>query len=261
MANENESDPEQIRQQMEETRTALTEKLEALESQVTDTVKTATEAVSEATENVKETVETVTEGVKETVSTVAETFDLRRQMEKRPWLVFGGSVALGCVVGYLVSGRHHRYRYYYQGPRTPSVPPPLPPARTESAGLSASELSAAPQRAPEPSRPQGPSTFSWLGEQLSHFKGIAVSTLMAAVRDLVSRNLPESISQRVTEEIDQMTRRMGGEPIRGSVLPEQHSGGHDEGRREGNGKGAHEGASRSARETGQESHGSPGPRR
>jgi hypothetical protein len=257
MANENEPDPEQIRRQMEETRTALTEKLEALESQVADTVKSATEVVSEATENVKETVETVTEGVKETVETVAETFNLRRQMEKRPWLIFGGSVALGCALGYLLSGRPSRYRYYYTGRPTPPEPPPLPPQPAESAGLSASRLSAEPQRAPEPPRHRGPSTFSWLGEQLGFLKGLAVSTLMGAVRDLAVRNLPESLSQRVAEEVDQFTRRMGGEPIRGSVLPEPQSG--QEEHREGNGKGGQEGL-RSAHPTGQESHGSPGVR-
>jgi ElaB/YqjD/DUF883 family membrane-anchored ribosome-binding protein len=262
MANENEPDPELIHKQMEETRTALSEKLEALESQVSDTVKTATEAVSEATENVKETVEAVTENVKGTMETVAETFNLRRQMEKRPWLILGGSVALGCALGYMLSGRSYRYRYY-EGHPSPPVPPPLPkaPERTESAGLKPADLSAGIQRAPEPPRPRQPSTFSWLGEQLGQLKGLAVSTLMGAIRDLVVRQLPETLSHRVAEEVDRMTRSMGGEPIHGSVLPEQPSGGHEEGRREGNGKGGQEGTGRSAHETGQESHGNMGPRR
>jgi hypothetical protein len=69
---------------------------------------------------------------------------------------------------------------------------------------------------------------------------------MGAIRDLVVRQLPEALSHRLAEEMDQMTRHLGGEPIRGSVLPERHSGGHEEGRREGNGKGVQEGVGRSA---------------
>jgi ElaB/YqjD/DUF883 family membrane-anchored ribosome-binding protein len=252
MADENEPDPEQIRKQMEETRTALTEKLEALETQVADTVKSATEVVSEATENVKETVETVTEGVKETVETVAETFNLRRQMEKRPWLVLGGSVAVGCALGYLLTRPSYRSRYYESHPA-----PPAPP-RTESAGLAPAALSAETPRAPEPPPRRGPSTFSWLGDQLSFLKGLAVSTLLGAVRDLAVRNLPQSLSHRVSEEVDQLTRRLGGEPLQGSVLPETQHAGHEEERREGNGKGGQEEMGRSAHQTGQESHGSTG---
>jgi ElaB/YqjD/DUF883 family membrane-anchored ribosome-binding protein len=261
MANENEPDPEQIRKQMEETRTALTEKLEALENQVADTVKSATEAVSEATETVKETVESVTEGVKETVEsvtegvkgtveTVADTFNLSRQMEKRPWLILGGSVALGCAVGYLLGGRSHRYRYYQSQP----TPPPAPPRESwtsSASSLSSAAPSAEAYRAPEPPRSRGPSVSGWFGEQLSHLKGLAVSTLMGAVRDLAVRNLPESLTDRVSQELDQLTRRMGGEPIQGHVLPEES--GHDEGRREGNGLGRH------AQPSGQEAHGSAGP--
>jgi ElaB/YqjD/DUF883 family membrane-anchored ribosome-binding protein len=238
MANENEPEPEEIRKQMEETRTSLTEKLEALESQVAETVKTAAEAVSEATENVKETVETVTEGVKETVSTVAETFNLRAQVERRPWVVFGGSVALGCVLGYTLGGRRHHYAYERRWAQ-PS-PPPMPEAETTTAAALASPaLSAAPQPAPPPlpraPRPE-PGMFSWLGEQVSHLKGLAIGTLMGVLRDLAVHQLPEAVAPRVSEEIDAMTRKMGGEPIHGSLLPERESGGREEPHQGGDGK-------------------------
>jgi hypothetical protein len=167
-------------------------------------------------------------------------------------VVFGGSVALGCLLGYMLGGRRYYYRWV----------PPSPPTRAEgktngAAGLSAAALSAEPQPPPRAGESK-PSTFSWLGEQLSHLKGLAVSSLMGVIRDLATRQLPEALSHRLAEELDQMTRRMGGEPIQGSVLPEQKSG-SQETRREGDGRGQ-EGTGAPAREAGQESHGSTGPR-
>jgi ElaB/YqjD/DUF883 family membrane-anchored ribosome-binding protein len=253
MANENEPEPEVIRKQMEETRTSLTEKLEALESQVTETVKTVTDAVSEATENVKETVETVTEGVKETVETVAETFSLRTQMQRRPWVVMGGSVAVGCMLGYMLTPRRRHYRE-----ETHWAPPSsIPETRTPVASsFTSSGLSAEPQqRPPELPRSPQPGMFSWLGEQLGHLKGLAIGTLMGTIRDLVARQLPEGVAPRFTEEIDNMTRRMGGEPIHGSLLPEgESSGGSEHQQKGGNGNPGSTQPSNPASEGGRQSH-------
>jgi len=95
-----------IKQQMEETRSSLADKLESLEQHVLGTVHETTSAVTGTVENVKETVENVKDAVKETVEnvkeTVMETFDLRLQTERHPWAVFGGSVALGFAVGHLM---------------------------------------------------------------------------------------------------------------------------------------------------------------
>src|SRR5262249_38838293 len=86
--------PEVIRQQMEETRAALSEKLETLEQQVVGTVKDARAAVTD-------TVETVKGAVHDTVETVKETFDVSRQVERHPWAMLGGSIALGFLGGRL----------------------------------------------------------------------------------------------------------------------------------------------------------------
>ena len=58
--------PEVIRQQMEDTKSQLTEKLESLECQVSDGVQSVTEV-----------------------------FDLPLQIERHPWLAVGGSLFLG----------------------------------------------------------------------------------------------------------------------------------------------------------------------
>src|SRR5262249_54043362 len=87
------AEPEVIRQDIEQTRSALTEKLETLEEEVMGTVRNAKETVEETIENVAETVQ-------ETVETVQRTFDLEYQMQQRPWVLIGGSVGAGAAVGY-----------------------------------------------------------------------------------------------------------------------------------------------------------------
>src|SRR4051794_29513643 len=102
------NEPEVIRQQMDETRTALTDKLELLEQQVVGTVQDATSAVAETVGTVKQavqdTVQSVKETVHETVESVKETFDLKNQVERRPWMMVAGATALGFLGGYLLGG-------------------------------------------------------------------------------------------------------------------------------------------------------------
>jgi len=80
-----------IREQMLETRTALTEKLESLEEQVTAKVKDTTDSVVETVETVKDAVENtvhnVSDTVEKTVETVKDTFDMSRHFEEHPWVM------------------------------------------------------------------------------------------------------------------------------------------------------------------------------
>ena len=91
-------EPEVIRQQIDQTRSALTEKLETRENQVRDTVTNAKTTVEETIGSVKSTVH-------ETVATVKRTFDLPYQVERHPWGMFGGSILVGYLVGTLWPGR------------------------------------------------------------------------------------------------------------------------------------------------------------
>src|SRR5262245_11419063 len=104
-----------IHHEMEQTRSALTGKLETLERKVTGTVQDATEVVQDATAAVSNTVETVQgavedtvatvkESVQEAVGTVKEAFNLAHQVERHPWLMFGGAVAVGFLSERLLGG-------------------------------------------------------------------------------------------------------------------------------------------------------------
>jgi ElaB/YqjD/DUF883 family membrane-anchored ribosome-binding protein len=211
-----ENKPEVIRKDMEETRTALTEKLEALESQVADTVKETTEAVSETIENVKDTVEEVTDKVKETAVNVVQTFNLSYQAEHRPWVVLGGSVGVGFLLGWLSGSRSRKQLSEMPVAQAPS-------ARSQGSGNGSSYMpqSAPPRETSAPAEtPESGGALGWIGEQLGRLKGVAVGSLMGVVRDLAQRNLPETVGKRVSEEVDRLTRNLGGEPLSGSVLPE-----------------------------------------
>ncbi len=197
-----------IQQQMEETRASLSNKLEALESQVAETVQTATdvvhdttEAVADTVECVKETVGEITDKVGDTMRSVAHTFDLSRQVEERPWLVFGGAIGLGCLVGWYLPSRT-RQRKVSNTTRSFA-------GSTRSAA--ACEAAAAPAEAKQP---------GWVSKELSRLRGLAIGTVMGAVRDLARESLPEPIRARVAEEVDNLTPHLGGEVIHGQILPD-----------------------------------------
>jgi hypothetical protein len=205
--------PEVIRRQMEETRSQLVEKLEDLENKVSDTVQTTTNVVGETVEAVKDTVENVTATVKETMQTVSQTFDLRLQTERHPWIVFGASVAVGCLAAQLVGARAGRGRqgpdhgetlqdsrsqdYVTEGKGQMDFPPP-PKTQNESASTG---------------------TRSWFWEELGRFKGLALGAVMGVIRDLARSSITGTIGERVAKEVDHLTTNLGGEPIQGPVLP------------------------------------------
>src|SRR5262249_52925003 len=97
------SESQVIRQQMQQTRTALSEKVERLEQEVVQTVHEATEAVNDTVASIKEaaqqTVNTVKDTVHDTVQTVRETLDVPTQVRRHPWAMLAGSVAVGFLGG------------------------------------------------------------------------------------------------------------------------------------------------------------------
>jgi len=209
--------PEVIRKQMEETRSDLEQKLEALENQVSETVQSTTEAVSETVDAVKETVENVTSTVKETVESVAQTFDLGLQTERHPWIVFGASVAAGCLVSQLFASQT-RHAPYDERTREPE-PTPQPETASNQRGWEKStefhrQLTAQAEPAQNGKK-------SWFGEELSRLKSLALGSLMGVVRDLAARGFPGPLGERIAQEVDHLNTAMGGESIQGPLLPSE----------------------------------------
>jgi ElaB/YqjD/DUF883 family membrane-anchored ribosome-binding protein len=238
MAYESE-DPEVIRQQMEAQRAALTDKLETLECKIAQTVQGAREAVSEtvqeAKEAVAETVQSVKDTVHSSVETVKETFDVRRQVQRHPWAMLGGSVAAGFVAGMLLNRTG--------GGPSRGFAPAMPTGTNrlrEHARTSGGYLNTPATTTTPPQRQE-----SWVDELAQKFapeiqkvKGFALGAAMGLVRDLVSPSVPEAMRPQFTELLDNVTTKLGGEPVQGDVLNqlmprrEEHPNGHHNAPRE-----------------------------
>jgi ElaB/YqjD/DUF883 family membrane-anchored ribosome-binding protein len=212
MADQEEMTPEEqkIREQMEQTRSSLSEKLETLEQQVVQTVQGATCAVSETVENVKEavqdTVQTVKGTVENTVESVRSTFDFSRHVDEHPWACMGGAAAAGFITSYVFGGSDK------------SRPAPAR-SRRESWTGPADERRPAEERRTSAASDSG---FQRLfGDEIGKLRGIALGTLFGVVRDLVSEMVPRQIEPQVTDLINRVTSKLGGEPVEGHLI---HSG-------------------------------------
>jgi ElaB/YqjD/DUF883 family membrane-anchored ribosome-binding protein len=207
------NEPEVIRQQMEETRSGLQNKLETLEQQVKDTVQEATDAVSDTVdtvkETVKETVETVKETVQDTVDSVKETFNLSRHVQEHPWPAFACAAAAGFVSTRILL----RLMPERQGWAAASAPVPPPSYYSNPPAATASPSS-------PPAERRG--WWSWLadhyGQELDKLKGLAVATAGGILREMLTENLQPEFGQRLKEVIDGFTTKLGGEPIEGPIL-------------------------------------------
>jgi ElaB/YqjD/DUF883 family membrane-anchored ribosome-binding protein len=208
---------------MQETRTALTEKLEALEQQVVDTVQGARDAVTETVTTVREavedTVDTVKDSVQETVETVKETLDLRHHVEQYPWAMVGGSVALGYVSGYFFD-RVADELIHAVARRGGLARPPVAafPHRNGGPVMAHASASAAPELAAGRSWMEG--LADKFHDEIGQLKGLAIGAAVGVVRDLLTESTPEHLRGQVTEFLDGVTTKLGGQPVRGPVLSE-----------------------------------------
>jgi ElaB/YqjD/DUF883 family membrane-anchored ribosome-binding protein len=212
MANE-----EVIRQQMEETRTSLTEKLETLENKVVETVQGATEAVSDTVATIKDTVqETVTsvkDSVDDTVSTVKDTvsgsvetvkeyMDIRGYVAEYPWLMMGASVATGFALGALLGGRRDELAPMTRPIETARVGDGPPRSHHRNGG--------------HHRRREEKSQASWLSEfapEISKLKGLALGTLLGTAREMIAKSMPGQMGQHLSQIVDNITTKLGGEPM------------------------------------------------
>jgi ElaB/YqjD/DUF883 family membrane-anchored ribosome-binding protein len=217
---------EVIREQMEATRSDLSDKLEQLENQVVNTVQEATSTVADAVQGAKDVVETVKdtvegavesvqgtvenvtgavggamEGVRDTFAWTADcirqTFDLPKQVDRHPWLMMGGAAAAGFAAGKLLD-------------RAPQAARALGRAAQAGGRVAESAASAA--------------SGLWttlensFGAEIHKVKELALGALLGAVRDVVAQAAPSSMSNPIGDIIDSFTSKLGGKPVEGPVL-------------------------------------------
>lgn len=239
-------EPEVIRQQMDESRAALTEKLVQLEEKVSETVQSATASVAEtvqsATTSVTETVDSVKgavqgtvdsvrHSVEGTVASVSEALDLTLQVKRHPWEMFAGAIAVGYVGAQLLSAGQGRSgfsarrlsngfsdRLSAEREGMISVPSTKYVTNGATAHGSANESTA----------PAHSGLLSQIGEsfqtEIAKLKGLAVGATFGMVRDMLTEAGPPSLKREIAEVIDGFTEKLGGHRISGSVLSQ---GGND----------------------------------
>jgi len=199
---DNDISEDRLQQEMAETRASLTEKLETLEQKVVGTVENATSTVSETVDAIKETVHetvaSVQEGVKGGVDSVKEIFDLPAHVDKHPWLMVGGSVAVGYCVGTLLM----------QNSQREAAPAFSSPTMYGNAYAPASQPRS--QNVPAPAAAAEPSAWE---SEISKLKGLALGMLFGTAREMLAQSLPGHMGEQLKEIVDNVTRKVGGEPL------------------------------------------------
>jgi hypothetical protein len=192
---------EVIKQRMADTRESLSEKIDTLEQKVIGTVQGTAEAVQGTVTKVKDTVD-------HTVEKVKETLDLRQQVERHPWGMFAGSIALGCIGGYLLTPPQSRYpvRESHLGdhPERWTVPaPPSVPASAPTTGAL--------------SEPTGPRPIDMMLERfepaLNKLKELAIGATANLVGEMLLSSVPKAMRKDLAGVIDEFTAALGGKPL------------------------------------------------
>jgi len=214
-----------IRDEMEQTRANLADKLGALESQVRETVSSASETVTSTVEGVKE----VVTNVSETVENVTETLNVSKQIEQHPWIALGVAMTAGFVAAQLLGGSRQPARHAPQPPKPEPQPEPRPEAQP-SAGEEPSWLSQAAAMLPSleslmpdiagkaaaslPDLEKLAPELKTLGDTVVTGLGaLAVGGVMNIIRELAADALPDSWKGEVTKIVDDVTQQLGGKPL------------------------------------------------
>ena len=235
---------EETRHDIEETRASMNEKLELLEERVRDTLEETRTAVGDIVDNVKgtvedtvgavketvdgakSTVENIVENVKETmddtVTKVKRSFDLRYQVEQNPWLMVGGAVVVGSILGSLMNrDEGRRYSSYstdsmhtgnYVADTTGGTGPYSISGEGDGTARQANVVPS--YQAPQKQGSWG-STLGQFQEEFDVVKGVVTSavmgTVMKTLQEMIRQNLPSMASQ-FDEAMNRIGKKWGVKP-------------------------------------------------
>jgi len=215
-----------IRDEMEQTRASLADKLGALENQVRETVSDATDAVHSTVEGVKDVVGTVSE----TFESVTEQLSVTKQVENYPWVMFGAAVATGFVASQLLDRATSAAAKAVTAPLpTPAPVPSAQPAYQAPKPKGESFLGSLESGAMHALEGMLPDVKQVMGTVTTGVGSLAVGTVMSVIRELAAGHLPDQWKGEVTKLVDQVTEQLGGkrlQPLSRDPAPESqaHSG-------------------------------------
>jgi ElaB/YqjD/DUF883 family membrane-anchored ribosome-binding protein len=195
-----EQNTDEMRQEIDCTRSDMAEKLEALEDRVIGTVQSAQETVQDSIQMAKDT-----------VTTVKRNFDIKYQVEQHPWVMVGGCFFVGLAVGSLFPRLRRRSRQApnrLAGNETPLAGSP----RLFAEQRSNESFDTAPPPPPHSMSANRPGFFGQFHEEIDKVKGMAIGYVMGLVRDSIEDSLPQLASQ-VDGVMNGVTTKLGGDPI------------------------------------------------
>jgi ElaB/YqjD/DUF883 family membrane-anchored ribosome-binding protein len=191
-----EQSSDEMREEIDSTRSGLADKLDALEDRVMGTVQSA-----------QETVEDSIQIAKDTMATVKRTFDIKHHVEQYPWAMVGGCFLAGLALGALFQ-RSRRRRQTADGRAGEKAGFSARPARTKQRD-NGSFASAAPQyQSPPPSRA---GWFDLFHDEIAKVKGMAIGYVLGLARDALKDAVPQWAPQ-VDGVMNSVTTKLGGEP-------------------------------------------------
>jgi len=196
-----EQDTDEMRQEIDCTRSAMADKLEALEDRVMGTVQSA-----------QETVEDSIQMARDTVATVKRNFDIKYQVEQHPWPMVGGCFLAGLAVGSVFLRIRQRSR---QAPNrragnetTLAGSPPLVAEQRSNDNVD----TAAPPPRPHSMSANRPGFFGQFQEEVDKVKGMAIGYVMGLARDSIHDAMPQLASQ-IDDLMNSVTTKLGGKPL------------------------------------------------
>jgi len=194
---------ELIRQNMERTRESITEKLDALEDRIVGSVEQASTAVTN------------------TAASVKDAMDINTQIDRHPWLIFGGAMAAGLLAGHLLLSRRPTAlpRIAESRPVPAPAPPttPTPPQARNPTPMSAQEsVQSAP---PAPTQETPGRLYSMLEPEIIKAKELAIGVTLGIVREALIAEMPPQLAASAGDIINNVTQKLGGRPLANSELP------------------------------------------
>ncbi len=168
--------PDFLRKQMQETKAQLSEKLESLEQQFSDAIQSTGTAVN-----------STIQAVEQATHTLSNALDIRRQIDRHPWLVLGGAILVGYVAVDLLKGPKN---LNLEGAETSSSVPDS--AASDASQKNATRILESTENATAIEATRHPSQKGSYWDQL---RDIAMRSLMATVPIVVAQIVPRILDQ------------------------------------------------------------------